>query len=47
MILPKTEDRFFPEKEDLHLLEVTVETVLWYGLIKTFSAWETEEISGL
>ena len=32
MILPKREDGFFPEREDLPLLEVTAETGLWYGL---------------
>ena len=32
MILPKREDRFFPEKEDLPLLELTAETGLWYRL---------------
>ena len=32
MILPKREDGFFPEREDLPLLEVTVEMGLWYGL---------------
>ena len=31
MILPKREDGFFPEMEDLPLLEVTAETGLWYG----------------
>ena len=30
MILPKREDGFFPEMEDLPLLEVTAETGLWY-----------------
>ena len=38
LCLPKGDDssetgrRFFPEREDLPLLEVTVETGLWYGL---------------
>ena len=33
MILPKWEDGFFPEMEDLPLLEVTAETGLWCGLL--------------
>ena len=33
-ILLKQEDRFFPEQEDLPLLEVTAETGLWDGLLK-------------
>ena len=33
MILPKREDGFFPEREDLPLFEVTAETGLWYGLL--------------
>ena len=37
MILLKREDGFFPEREDLPLLEVTAETCLWYGLTKTQS----------
>ena len=32
MILLKREDGFFPEREDLPLLEVTAETGLWYRL---------------
>ena len=36
MILPKREGGFFPEMEDLPLLEVTDKTGLWYGLIKGF-----------
>ena len=34
MILPKREDGFFPELEDLPLLQVTTETGLWYGLME-------------
>ena len=33
MILLKQEDGFFPEMEDLPLLEVTAKTGLWYGLL--------------
>ena len=36
MILPKREDEFFPEREDLPLLEVTAETGLWYGLLSIY-----------
>ena len=32
MILPKQENGFFPEREDLPLLEVTAEIGLWYRL---------------
>ena len=32
MILPKWEDGFFPEMEDLPLLEVTAETGLWLSV---------------
>ena len=34
MILPKQEDGFFPEREDLPLLEVTAKMGLWYRLIE-------------
>ena len=34
MILPKLEDGFFLEREDLPSLEVTAETGWWYGLLK-------------
>ena len=30
MILLKQEDKFFPERKDLPLLEVTTKTGLWY-----------------
>ena len=34
MILPKQENGFIPEMEDLPLLEVTAEMGLWYGHVK-------------
>ena len=37
MILPKRQDGFFPEREDLPLLEVTAETGLWDGLLYVLS----------
>ena len=40
MILLKWEDRFFPGREDLHLLEVTAEVSLWYGLFFDFLSWK-------
>ena len=36
MIFPKWEDRFFHEREDLHLLEITAETTQLFKS-KTFS----------
>ena len=41
MILPKREDGFFPEMEDLPLLEVTAETGLWYLFIYLFLIYLT------
>ena len=37
MILPKQEDGFFLEREDLTLLEVTAEGGFWYGLLRGLS----------
>ena len=41
IILPKREDRFFTEREDLPLLELTAETGLWYRLF--LSSFEMKE----
>ena len=38
MILPKQKDGFFPEREDLPLWEVTAQTGLWYGLLKSLTS---------
>ena len=40
MILLKWEDRFFPRTNNLHLLEVTAEVGLWYGLFFDFLSWK-------